>query len=118
MFLVSLGLTGQSLLEGHALYVAFLQVAIYVAVALSVAVAIDRVFHVAQFVWYTRVARTKPEKRFAKPDLPDPATQSEKYPTVVVVLPCFNESAVIQSVIHRCAELRWPASRLSIQVLE
>jgi cellulose synthase/poly-beta-1,6-N-acetylglucosamine synthase-like glycosyltransferase len=40
------------------------------------------------------------------------------YPTVCVQLPMFNEHAVARRVIEAAANMRWPADRFTIQVLD
>lgn len=40
------------------------------------------------------------------------------YPSVCVQLPMFNEYAVARRVIEAAADMRWPADRFSIQVLD
>lgn len=50
---------------------------------------------------------------------PEPAGQlPSTYPTVCVQLPMFNEHAVARRIIEAAADLRWPADRISIQVLD
>ena len=43
---------------------------------------------------------------------------SETRPTVTVQLPVYNERTVVQRLIERVGELRYPADRLEIQVLD
>ena len=47
-----------------------------------------------------------------------PGRLPRRHPTVCVQLPMFNEHDVAQRVIEAAARMRWPADRLSIQVLD
>ncbi|MBK8903195.1 MAG: glycosyltransferase [Anaerolineaceae bacterium] len=47
-----------------------------------------------------------------------PGRMPAVYPAVCVQLPMFNEHAVARRVIEAAANMRWPADRLSIQVLD
>ncbi|NJL95138.1 MAG: glycosyltransferase [Anaerolineae bacterium] len=47
-----------------------------------------------------------------------PGRMPLEYPTVCVQLPMFNEHAVARRVIEAASRLRWPAGRLTIQVLD
>lgn len=47
-----------------------------------------------------------------------PGRMPEPYPTVCVQLPMFNEHAVARRAIEAAANMTWPPSRLSIQVLD
>jgi cellulose synthase/poly-beta-1,6-N-acetylglucosamine synthase-like glycosyltransferase len=47
-----------------------------------------------------------------------PGRLPRRHPSVCVQLPMFNEHAVAQRVIEAAARMRWPADRLSIQVLD
>ncbi len=47
-----------------------------------------------------------------------PGRLPERCPTVCVQLPMFNEHAVARRVIEAACAMRWPADRLSVQVLD
>jgi len=51
-------------------------------------------------------------------DAPGAAEVLSCFPTVVVQLPMFNEREVCQNIIDAACELRWPRSRLLVQVLD
>lgn len=47
-----------------------------------------------------------------------PSTNHEKYPTVTVQLPIFNESYVVERLIESVVAFQWPKDKLEIQVLD
>jgi cellulose synthase/poly-beta-1,6-N-acetylglucosamine synthase-like glycosyltransferase len=49
---------------------------------------------------------------------PAPFAAPERYPTVTVQLPLFNERFVVERLLDAAARLDWPAHRLEIQVLD
>ena len=121
MFLFDIGLTGPNVHVVHQYYCIVLQALIYLAVALSVLVAADRIVHVFQYVYWQnchKLKRLKPEERYAFADLPDMSSDAGAYPKVVVQLPMFNERAVCQQIIDCCCELQWPDAKIYVQVLD
>ncbi len=106
--------------SAYELYVALLDALISVAVALSVVVSLDRVFHVAKYVQLkarSRVTGRKPEDYFQFSALPDPVVCGDLYPRVAIQLPMFNERAVCQAAIDSACEQTWPKGRLFVQVI-
>jgi beta-mannan synthase len=107
--------------SAYELYVALLDALISVAVALSVVVSLDRVFHVAKYMQLkarSRVTGRKPEDYFQFAALPDPVVCGDLYPRVAIQLPMFNERAVCQAAIDSACEQTWPKGRLFVQVLD
>ena len=105
----------------HDVYVVVLQALIYLAVALSVLVAADRIVHVFQYLYWQnchRLKAKKPEERYHFADLPDISLDGHLFPKVAVQLPMFNERAVCQQIIDCVCEMTWPDSRIYVQVLD
>jgi beta-mannan synthase len=105
--------------SAYELYVALLDATISVAVALSVIVSLDRLFHVLKFAQVrlrSRMTGRKAEEYYQFAPLPDPVVCGELYPKVCIQLPMFNERAVCQASIDSACEQNWPKSRLKVQV--
>lgn len=102
-------------------YVAALNALISVAVALSVLIAVDRLFHVLKFLQYkmkARITGKSPKSRFKCAPMPDQTQMGHLYPMVAVQLPMFNERAVCQACIDHACSLKWPREKFLVQVLD
>jgi beta-mannan synthase len=112
---------GLNLSSVHYAYVVVLQSLIYLAVALSVLVAADRIIHVIQYIYWRncdKLRGTRPEDRYNFADLPEISTYGHLYPKVAVQLPMFNERAVCQQIIDCVCNMTWPDRCIYIQVLD
>ncbi len=130
----------------YELYVSVLSASIFMAVACSILVSLDRLLHVVKFLKASTrcaqicvamlllcasplifdscslLARDGLLKKTSPPNLPpmslfDCKDYALHYPKVAVQLPMFNERAVCQAIIDAACELRWPAQRLKIQAI-
>ncbi|GMH38437.1 hypothetical protein BSKO_06321 [Bryopsis sp. KO-2023] len=102
-------------------YVTMLDAVISVAVAFSVLIAVDRLFHVVKFVQLKmkmKITGRRPENAFKYQAMPDPMQFSNLYPKVAVQLPMFNERAVCQSIIDHACAMHWPRDKFIVQVLD
>lgn len=100
-------------------YVAVLEAVLSVAVALSVLISLDRLFHVVKYVHFKLKARLlgkRPEANFRFAAFPDATQFPELYPKVAVQLPMFNERSVCQAIVDHSCALQWPHGRLTVQV--
>lgn len=107
-------------MTAYDVYVYCLEVLISVAVATSVIVAVDRLFHVVKWVQLklkSKVTGRSPVSlRYKHRALPDPVAYGSLYPKVAVQVPMFNERAVCQAVIDHTCALKWPKESLMVQV--
>jgi beta-mannan synthase len=130
----------------YELYVAVLGASIFMAVACSIMVSLDRLLHVVKYLKastrcaqicaamlllcaspllfdsWSSLARDGLLNKTPPPSLPPMSVLDCKdyalhYPKVAVQLPMFNERAVCQAIIDAACELRWPAQRLKIQAI-
>jgi beta-mannan synthase len=83
---------------------------------MSALVATDRFFHCYIALYWRRFARKSALNRFNHVSLD--GKSEDAFPTVVVQLPMFNETDVCQHVIEKVKEIRWPRSKLLIQILD
>eukprot|EP01025_Chloroclados_australasicus_P025040 TRINITY_DN2505_c0_g1_i1.p1 TRINITY_DN2505_c0_g1~~TRINITY_DN2505_c0_g1_i1.p1 ORF type:complete len:527 (-),score=49.87 TRINITY_DN2505_c0_g1_i1:2452-4032(-) len=103
------------------IYVELLRVLINIAICMSLVVSVDRLLHVAEYVYLKLKSKRfgkGPEQTLKSRPLPDPLHFSIHYPTVAVQLPMFNEKAVCQAVIEYASKIEWPRDRFCIQVLD
>lgn len=82
---------------------------------LSAMVAADRFFHCYTAVYWRNLTRRNALDRFNYVAVDE---NWENAPTVVIQLPMFNERDVAQHVIECAREIRWPRSKLLIQILD
>ncbi|CAD7698593.1 unnamed protein product [Ostreobium quekettii] len=112
---------GPHYLAAWDLYVACLQLATTVAVAISVVVSVDRILHALKYIQIrvaSRIRGRKPAQKFRFKSLPDGSALPHLYPMVAVQLPMFNERYVCQDIIDAACSLTWPKKRLMVQVLD
>ena len=82
---------------------------------LSAMVAADRFFHCYTAVYWRNLSRRNALDRFNYVAVDE---NWKNAPTVVIQLPMFNERDVAQHVIECAREIRWPRSKLLIQILD
>ena len=104
----------------YELYTSILSAVIYIAIALSVLVSLDRIWHVLKcgmVVTKAKLTGKEPEDPFRPGSLPDPRFEGHLFPRVAIQLPMFNERAVCQAIIDSACEMHWPHNRSMIQVV-
>ena len=104
----------------YELYTSILSAVIYIAIALSVLVSLDRIWHVLKcgmVVTKAKLTGKEPEDPFRPGSLPDPQFEGHLFPRVAIQLPMFNERAVCQAIIDSACEMHWPHNRSMIQVV-
>jgi len=82
---------------------------------LSAMVAADRFFHCYTAVYWRNLTYRNALDRFSYVAVDE---NWKNAPTVVIQLPMFNERDVAQHVIECAREIRWPRSKLLIQILD
>lgn len=103
----------------YEVYVLVLRLVISAAISVSVVVSCSRMLQFAKYAYYSTKSKfyKRPEEYFDFAPLPDDIqAQADQFPMVAIQLPMFNERAVCQAIIDCACEVRWPRSRLIVQV--
>ncbi len=72
-------------------------------------------FYGANLLWMSIVVARQPN---INRDAFQPAKHRDAWPRVTIQIPLYNEIAVARRVIDACAAIRYPSSRIQIQVLD
>ncbi|XP_044461229.1 glucomannan 4-beta-mannosyltransferase 9-like [Mangifera indica] len=100
------------------LIVPVLKVLVYLCLAMSIMVFIERVYMGIVIVLLKLFGR-KPEKKYKwEPMKDDVELGNSAYPMVLVQIPMYNEKEVYQLSIGAACGLSWPSDRIIIQVLD
>ncbi|XP_058087126.1 glucomannan 4-beta-mannosyltransferase 9-like [Magnolia sinica] len=100
------------------LIVPLLRIAVFVSLAMSVMLFIERVYMGVVIILVKLFCR-KPEKRYNwEPIRDDVELGNSAYPMVLVQIPMYNEKEVYQLSIGAACGLSWPSDRIIIQVLD
>ncbi|KAL1557660.1 Glucomannan 4-beta-mannosyltransferase 2 [Salvia divinorum] len=100
------------------LIVPLLTVCVYICLAMSIMVFIERLY-MGVVIVLVHLFWKKPEKRYRyEPMKDDLESGNGGYPIVLVQIPMFNEKEVYKISIGAACNLSWPADRLVIQVLD
>ncbi|KAG6417310.1 hypothetical protein SASPL_119464 [Salvia splendens] len=100
------------------LIVPLLTVCVYICLAMSIMVFIERLY-MGVVIVLVHLFWKKPEKRYRyEPMKDDLESGNAGYPIVLVQIPMFNEKEVYKISIGAACNLSWPADRLVIQVLD
>ncbi len=85
---------------------------IYFACILAAAVIL--VFSTSQFWLASTLLRTGPRQK----QTPTSATDVKAWPTVLVQLPIYNESSVVEQLLEAISKLDYPREKISVQLLD
>ncbi|KAH9768842.1 glucomannan 4-beta-mannosyltransferase 9 [Citrus sinensis] len=100
------------------LIVPLLKLLVYLCLALSIMLFVERVYMGIVIVWLKLFGR-KPEKRYKWEAMKDDVELGNSaYPMVLVQIPMYNEKEVYQLSIGAACGLSWPSDRITIQVLD
>ncbi|KAL7084869.1 hypothetical protein ACP275_14G248500 [Erythranthe tilingii] len=100
------------------LIVPLLQLCVYICLAMSIMVFMERLY-MGVVIVLVKMFWKKPEKRYNfEPMKDDLEMGSAAFPMVLVQIPMFNEREVYKISIGAACNLSWPADRLVIQVLD
>ncbi|CAA0815004.1 Glucomannan 4-beta-mannosyltransferase 2 [Striga hermonthica] len=104
------------------LIVPLLRVSVYICLAMSIMVFLERLY-MGVVIVLVKLFWKKPEKRYkfepmCDDDDDDIEIGSEAFPTVLVQIPMFNEKEVYKISIGAACNLSWPSDKLVIQVLD
>ncbi|KAL3355564.1 hypothetical protein AABB24_019570 [Solanum stoloniferum] len=100
------------------LVVQFLRIILYVCLALSFMLFVERLY-MGIVIAFVKLFRRKPEKKYKwEPLKGDLELGNYSYPMVLVQIPMCNEKEVYQLSIGAACNLSWPANRIFIQVLD
>ncbi|XXG62973.1 hypothetical protein AAC387_Pa05g1255 [Persea americana] len=100
------------------LIVPLLKVAVFVCLAMSVMLFLERVY-MGIVITLVKLFRRKPEKRYKwEPIRDDVELGNSPYPMVLVQIPMYNEKEVYALSIGAACGLSWPSDRIIIQVLD
>ncbi|XP_057781910.1 glucomannan 4-beta-mannosyltransferase 2-like [Salvia miltiorrhiza] len=100
------------------LIVPLLTICVYICLAMSVMVFIERIYMGAVIV-VVKLLGKKPEKRYKWEAMKDDLEEGNAaFPMVLVQIPMCNEKEVYKISIGAASNLSWPADRLLIQVLD
>ncbi|XP_010558212.1 PREDICTED: glucomannan 4-beta-mannosyltransferase 9-like [Tarenaya hassleriana] len=95
-----------------------LRLAVYVCLAMSVMLFVERVY-MGIVISLLKLFGRKPEKRYKwEPMKDDIELGDSAYPVVLVQIPMYNEREVYQLSIGAACGLSWPSDRIIIQVLD
>ncbi|WOL12670.1 glucomannan 4-beta-mannosyltransferase 9-like isoform X1 [Canna indica] len=98
--------------------VPLLQLAVYVCLAMSVMLFVEKVY-MAVVISAVRLLGRRPEKRYKWEPMGDDAELgTSAYPMVLIQIPMYNEKEVYQLSIGAACGLSWPSDRIIIQVLD
>ncbi|XP_058108630.1 glucomannan 4-beta-mannosyltransferase 9-like isoform X2 [Magnolia sinica] len=100
------------------LIVPLLRIALFLCLAMSVMLFIERVY-MGVVIVLVKVFGRKPEKRYRwEPIRDDVELGNAAYPMVLIQIPMYNEREVYQLSIGAACGLSWPSDRIIIQVLD
>ncbi|KAL8057771.1 hypothetical protein ABFX02_04G205100 [Erythranthe guttata] len=103
------------------LIVPVLTVCVYICLAMSIMVFMERLY-MGVVIILVKLFWRKPEKRYKwepmEEDADDLEAAGANFPIVLVQIPMFNEKEVYKISIGAACNLSWPADRLVIQVLD
>lgn len=100
------------------LIVPLLRVGVYICLAMSLMLFMERVY-MGIVIVLVKLFWPKPEKRYNyEPIQDDVELGSSNFPVVLIQIPMFNEKEVYKISIGAACGLSWPADRLVIQVLD
>ncbi|XP_026417887.1 glucomannan 4-beta-mannosyltransferase 9-like isoform X1 [Papaver somniferum] len=100
------------------LIVPILKFAVFICLAMSVMLFIDRVY-MGIVILFLKLSRRKPEKHYKWEEIKDDIEMGNStYPMVLVQVPMYNEKEVYQLSIGAACALSWPSDRIIIQVLD
>ncbi|KDO40534.1 hypothetical protein CISIN_1g009761mg [Citrus sinensis] len=100
------------------LIVPLLKLLVYLCLALSIMLFVERVYMGIVIVLLKLFGR-KPEKRYKWEAIKDDVELGNSaYPMVLVQIPMYNEKEVYQLSIGAACGLSWPSDRITIQVLD
>ncbi|XP_074580306.1 putative glucomannan 4-beta-mannosyltransferase 9 isoform X1 [Curcuma longa] len=98
--------------------VPLLQLAVYLCLALSVLLFVEKVY-MAIVITGVRLLGRRPESRYKWEPMGDDAELgTSAYPMVLIQIPMYNEKEVYQLSIGAACGLSWPSDRIIIQVLD
>ncbi|RWR83476.1 glucomannan 4-beta-mannosyltransferase 9 [Cinnamomum micranthum f. kanehirae] len=100
------------------LIVPLLKVAVFVCLAMSIMLFLERVY-MGIVIILVKLFGRKPEKRYKwEPIRDDVELGNSHYPMVLVQIPMYNEKEVYALSIGAACGLSWPSDRIIIQVLD
>ncbi|MBA0558002.1 hypothetical protein Golob_015043, partial [Gossypium lobatum] len=100
------------------LIVPLLQLGVYVCLAMSLMLFMERVY-MGIVIILVKLFWKKPEKRYKFELIQDDVELgSSNFPVVLIQIPMFNEKEVYKISIGAACGLSWPSDRLVIQVLD
>ncbi|XP_015876409.3 glucomannan 4-beta-mannosyltransferase 9 isoform X2 [Ziziphus jujuba] len=100
------------------LIVPVLRLLVFVCLAMSVMLFIEKVY-MGIVIVFIKLFRRKPEKYYKwEPVKDDVELGNSAYPIVLVQIPMYNEKEVYQLSIGAACGLSWPSDRIIIQVLD
>ncbi|KAL3536240.1 hypothetical protein ACH5RR_004701 [Cinchona calisaya] len=97
--------------------VPILQLALYVCIAMSVMLFIERVY-MAIVIVCVKCLRKKRYTKYNLDSVKEDLEKNRNYPMVLVQIPMFNEEEVYKLSIRAVCRLSWPSDRLIVQVLD
>ncbi|XP_022859693.1 glucomannan 4-beta-mannosyltransferase 2-like [Olea europaea var. sylvestris] len=100
------------------LIVPLLRIAVYICLAMSIMVFIERLY-MGIVIILVKLFWKKPQRRYKWEAMEDDLESgSAVFPMVLVQIPMFNEKEVYKISIGAACNLSWPADRMVIQVLD
>ncbi|KAL0316207.1 UNVERIFIED_CONTAM: Glucomannan 4-beta-mannosyltransferase 1 [Sesamum radiatum] len=97
--------------------VPFLRIAVYICIAMSIMLFIERVY-MAIVIVFVKCLGKKRYTKYQLDSIKEDLEKNKNYPMLLVQIPMFNEKEVYKLSIGAVCGLSWPSDRLIVQVLD